>query len=206
MGTSNVYRVQAVVDRPRNDKELLSFGQTVATKTTGNANFTPPPPALADLIAALPIFAAAIATAATEKGTASSLASARQGVVDALDHLRDQGQGVAQKQAPDTGKATIESMGFRTKTVTLPTKPAFAAKYGSLSGSVLLAVIAVARDATYFWEYSTDQKTWTDCPSTMKAMTTVSGLTVATVYYFRFRAQTRKGMRDWSQPVSLLVR
>jgi hypothetical protein len=40
---------------------------------------------------------------------------------------------------------------------------------------------------------------------TMKAVTVISGLTPGQTYYFRFRALTRKGMRDWSQIVSLLV-
>jgi hypothetical protein len=35
--------------------------------------------------------------------------------------------------------------------------------------------------------------------------TTITGLTPATTYYFRFRALIRKGMTDWSQTISLLV-
>jgi hypothetical protein len=39
----------------------------------------------------------------------------------------------------------------------------------------------------------------------MKADTTVAGLTPGQVYSFRFRAQTRKGLGDYSQVVSLMV-
>jgi hypothetical protein len=40
----------------------------------------------------------------------------------------------------------------------------------------------------------------------MRTVTVISGLTPGQTYYFRFRALTRKGMRDWSQVVSLIVR
>jgi len=55
------------------------------------------------------------------------------------------------------------------------------------------------------WEYSLDQSTWTPVPNSMQCRTKVSGLTSACVYYFRFRAPTRRGLRDYSQVVSLLV-
>jgi spore coat protein U-like protein len=63
----------------------------------------------------------------------------------------------------------------------------------------------VARSAVYLWDYSLDLKTWTSVPQTMKASTTIAGLTMGQVYYFRFHAQTRKGVGNYSQVVSLLV-
>ncbi len=39
----------------------------------------------------------------------------------------------------------------------------------------------------------------------MKARLVLSGLTPGQLYYFRFRAQTRKGPVDYSQIVSLMV-
>jgi hypothetical protein len=65
---------------------------------------------------------------------------------------------------------------------------------------------AVARTASYTWEYSTDQKTWTPVPPTMQAKTGLSGLTAGTTYYFRMQALTRTGTQNWSQVVSLLVK
>jgi hypothetical protein len=53
---------------------------------------------------------------------------------------------------------------------------------------------------------STDQKTWVACPQVFKAKMVISGLTVGTTYYFRFQAQTRKGLQDWSTVVSFVVR
>jgi hypothetical protein len=70
---------------------------------------------------------------------------------------------------------------------------------------VALAAKTVAPVATYYWEHSPDQETWISVPETIKASTTVDGLSWAKVSYFRFRALTRAGKGDYSQVVSLLV-
>jgi hypothetical protein len=192
------------VDRPNTDAGLLTFGQTVLQKATASLN--PAPASVAALGAALPPFATALENAKAMRGTKDTLTTARQAVVDALNQLKADVQTVARKQPPDVGKETIASVGFRVKKVATRTKLPFAVDYGGLMGTALLVALAVARDATYFWEMSSDQKVWVDLPSTMKAKTTATGLTPATVYYFRFRAQTRKAMGDWSTVVSYIAR
>ena len=78
---------------------------------------------------------------------------------------------------------------------------------GSVSGTVTLTAKAAATKAAYNWQYSTDQKTWTSLPQTLKAKTAVSGLTSGTTYSFRSQALTPKeGTSDWGQVVSLLVK
>jgi len=52
---------------------------------------------------------------------------------------------------------------------------------------------------------SADGTTWTDLPSTLKAKTTVSGLTVDVRTYFRFRAITPSGTGSWTAAVSIVV-
>jgi hypothetical protein len=52
---------------------------------------------------------------------------------------------------------------------------------------------------------SLDQKVWSDLPATVKASTLVSGLTPATIYYFRFRTLRAAGLSDWSIVVSLIA-
>ena len=84
-------------------------------------------------------------------------------------------------------------------------KPPVRASYGPTSGSVWLKLLRLAPIATYFWEFSLDQKIWTSAPETMRARLLLTGLTPGQVYYFRFRAHTRKGPVDYSQVVSLLV-
>jgi hypothetical protein len=41
--------------------------------------------------------------------------------------------------------------------------------------------------------------------STLKARTTLSGLTPGAVVEFKYRAVTKSGATDWSQPVSLTL-
>jgi len=204
MGVIREYSVRAAVGRPRAGPPLLLFGQTVAQKVT--AGFNPPPPSLAELNAALPVYATALQNAKTQKGTANAVVEARQGVVTALDHVRNDIEAIAQKLPPDQGKSTIERAGLKAKKVAVRSKPALAATYAGVSGAVLLVALAVSKYAMYFWQVSTDQTHWTDCPSSnTKSKTVVVGLTPGTLYYFRFRAQTRKGMGDWSAPVSLIA-
>ena len=52
---------------------------------------------------------------------------------------------------------------------------------------------------------STDQKTWTNAPSTLQAKTDITGLTSTTVFYFRFRGVTKAGEGAYSQIVQILV-
>ena len=88
---------------------------------------------------------------------------------------------------------------------TLHDKAALGVKLGSVSGTVNLAAKAAATRAAYSWQYSTDQKTWTSVPPTLKAKTGIAGLTVGTLYYFRVQPLTKAGLEDWSQIVSLTV-
>jgi hypothetical protein len=83
----------------------------------------------------------------------------------------------------------------------------FAAKPGATSGSVHLVTDAAARRASYEWQYSTDAgKTWVSAPSTLQAKTVVAGLTPGVTVLFRYRAVTKSGEGDWSQPQSLIVK
>jgi hypothetical protein len=49
-------------------------------------------------------------------------------------------------------------------------------------------------------------KTWTPLPVTLQAKTTRTGLAVASIPQFRYRAVTKGGEGDWSQPVSVVVK
>jgi hypothetical protein len=58
----------------------------------------------------------------------------------------------------------------------------------------------------YFFEYSTDKQSWVPFAQIMKTTTRLSGLNVGTLYYFRVRAQTRKGLGDWVEAAPFLAR
>ena len=91
------------------------------------------------------------------------------------------------------------------RAVTLHPKAQLSVKQGSVSGSVKLMAKAVDHRASYEWQFSTDQKTWTNAPSTLQAKTDIAGLTAGTAYFFRFRGVTKAGEGNWSQVVTLLV-
>ena len=91
------------------------------------------------------------------------------------------------------------------KTVTPKPKQDLALKPGTISGAVNVVAKAGAARASYDWEWSTDQKTWTTLPSTLQAHTTIQGLVAGTTIYVRHRVVTKAGVGDWSQIVSTMV-
>jgi hypothetical protein len=188
-------------------KNVLTFAQNVASALTGNTHFPSPNPSLATFQADI----AALNTAET------AVLSRTKGAVEArdaklaivrtdLDNLKAYVQGVAAVALPTDADAIIESAGLTTRKVTLHDKAALAAKQGSVTGTVNLVAKAAAKRASYSWQYSTDQKTWTTVPQTLQAKAGVSGLTAGTQYFFRVQAVTDSGVGDWSQLVALIVK
>jgi hypothetical protein len=201
-------RAIAVLKMSHKVKSLITFAQSVATAMASNTTFPAPTPSLATFQADI----AALVTAETSvlartKGTADTR-NAKLAVVRAdLEALKTYVQSVVEASNPANAESIIGSAGLAIRKVTLHDKPALGIKQGSVSGTVALSSKAAARKAAYNWQYSTDQKTWTSLPQTLKARTGVSGLTAGTTYYFRSQALTPKGGEgDWGQVVSLLVK
>ena len=203
MGENLEPRIVVAVNAPKNDEMCVTFLQGVIAKSTNNANLPNAP--LGPLTAATAAYAGAVTAFSTQKGTKQARAKARRAALDALDHFADWCVGVAQQAPAGSAAAILESAGLRAKTIGKLVKQPFNVKQGPLSGTALLIALAVARDAFYFWEFSTDQKNWVDWPGDMHSSTIVTGLTAGTTYWFRFRARTRKQLTDWSPARSLLV-
>jgi hypothetical protein len=206
MGNTKTHQVKAVKKAPKADDKLLLFCETVVTKGTNNAHFMSPGTVFTDLAAANTAYGTAIQNMKTQKGTSEAKTSARTTVGQKLDAVIAYVNSVAQQFPPDQARAIIQSAGLQVKQVPVHNKQQLAAKYGGISGAVLLVALAAAKQAGYVFEYSTDQRTWVACPLVFKAKTVISGLTVGTTYYFRFQAQTRKGLQDRSTVVSFVVR
>ena len=188
-------------------KEVITFGQNVLTAMTNNPSFPNPNPPLAKFQADLSALSAAEGAAVNRAKGAVETRNAKFAVVRTdLENLKTYVQSVADTVSPSSAEALIETAGMTVRKVALHDKPVLAAKQGSFSGSVNLAAKAVAKSATYFWQYSADDKTWTSLPMTTKAKTGLSGLTSGTTYYFRFQTFSRAGLSDWSQVVSFLVK
>jgi hypothetical protein len=201
-------RAIAVLKMSPKVKSLITFAQSVATTMTDNSTFPSPSPTLttfqADIAALVTAETAALARA---KGAADTRNSKLAVVRADLASLRNYVQNVVDASNPANSESIIGSAGMAVRKVTLHDKPALAVKQGSVSGTVTLSAKAAAKKAAYNWQYSTDQKTWTSLPQTLKAKTGVSGLTSGTIYYFRSQALTPKGGEgDWGQIVALLVK
>ncbi len=188
-------------------KNVITFAQSVVTSLTNNAHFPAPVPSLATLQADVAALNMAEAAVLSRTKGAVEVRNAKYAIVKAdLQNLRTYVQGVANVAAPADAESIIASSGMALRKVTLHDKPALAAKQGSVTGTVNLAAKAPAKRASYIWQYSTDQKTWTNVPPTIKSKAGVSGLTAGTQYFFRFQSVTVTGVSDWSQTVVLLVK
>jgi hypothetical protein len=199
---------EAVLLIPKGHDASLGYARGVVASIKGSPYFNPPPPELATLEADADAYD--VANAAAHNGGRLERAerkAARKKVVKDLRHLRDRVQGVAEAQGMPADAATvITSAGMRVKKVTKYNKPPVSVRDGAVSGSVVLDALRVAKIAMYYWQLSENQQEWHDIPETMKAKLVVTGLTPGKVYYFRFRAMTRKGPVDFSQVVSRMVR
>ena len=200
-----VRHISAVLKLPRRASSIGAFAQAIIAAMTGNSNFPTPTPALATLEADLSAFNAAEgAVLARTKGAAEER-NAKLAILRAdLLHLMDYIQGRADAD-PSNADSIIHSAGMNVRNVTLHAKTELSATHGSVTGSAKLVAKAVARRASYEWQYSIDQKTWSEAPSTLQAKTVIDGLNAGTAYFFRFRSVTKVGEGGWSQIVSLLV-
>jgi hypothetical protein len=136
-------------------------------------------------------------------------AAARNQKLAALVALLQQLRGYVQSVVdadPDRGPAIIQSPAMNVRRVGVRPKRVFAAKRGTVSGSVVLVTRAAARRASYEWEISVDAaETWRGLPATLQSETRVTGLQAGARYSFRYRAVTKRGLGDWSEAVSLVV-
>jgi hypothetical protein len=200
------HRAIAVLKLSTHVKELVAQGKVIVAAMTGNPLFPSPTPTLALVTTHLDDLDAAEVVAQTKaKGTAEARDAKVAVVHSDLEHIKNYVQGVADAN-PATAEATIQSAGLSVKKPSTHTKSDLEAHAGSVSGSAHLVAKSAGGRASYEWQSSTDQKTWVNQPVTLQAKADVSGLTPATLYYFRVRPVTKAGEGDWSQVVSLVVR
>jgi hypothetical protein len=192
---------------PRPNKSLVTFARAVHEHLTDNPKLPSPTPTLTLFAADINALDEAETTALTRaRGAATARDAKRKKLKEDLAHLRDYVQSVVEAQANSRDAATLIESAFMS--VRKPGKRSRAelrARNTGVSGTVVLDAKAVAPVATYYWQYSPDQQTWTSAPDTMKVSRVISGLTSAKTYYFRFRALTKAGEIGFSQVVSLLV-
>jgi hypothetical protein len=200
------HRSVVVLKLPRPVPALVTLAQAIVQAMTGNASFPTPEPALATVTAAVTsLESAEVASKARTKGATAVRDDQRTALVTLLDQLKAYVQKIADANV-ETAAAIIESAGMAVRKTPVRSKRVFAVKQASVSGAAVLTVPRAAARASYEWEYGIDGKTWQLATATLKAKTTIAGLTPATMYYFRYCAVTKAGVSDWSQVVSLVVR
>jgi hypothetical protein len=207
MSKPTTHAYVAVLKLPLSVAELVKIGQSVVAAVAGNAFFPQPNPPIAQITAAInALDTAQTATKSRAPGTVATRDAARTTLLVGLRTLK----AYVQQQAdanPEQSEAIITSARMATKRKANVTKIAFAAKPGDVSGSVHLVAKSAATRASYEWEWSGDGgKTWNAAPPTLQAKTTITGLPASTSCQFRYRAVTKAGATDWSQPIVLIVR
>jgi hypothetical protein len=197
-----------VLKVPRTSLGLIMFARKVHNAFVNNPTFPNPTPALSVVETHIDELEDAESNAVSRTKGAVALRDAKQKrVQEDLAMLRAYVQSVVSEgMTPAEAAAAIESAYMSVRKAYSRSVPEVSVKSADVSGKVLLAAKAVAPKAVYVWEYSVDQSKWTRLPETMTSRTELSGLTPACLYYFRFRALTRAGWRDYSHVVSLVVR
>jgi hypothetical protein len=202
-----IKRSLASLKLPRPVPALIALAKTIVQSMTGNASFPSPDPTLAAVTAAITeLETAETAAKARTHGAVAVRNDKRAALVTLLEQLKANIQKTADANVENAG-AIIQSAGINVRKAPVHAKRVFAAKPGAVSGSVKVVAVTAARRASYEWQYSVDAgKTWSPAPSTLQAHTTIPGLTPGASVSFRYRAVTKTGEGDWSQPQSLIVK
>ena len=200
-----VHRTTAVLKIPTRKSGVGAFATSVINAMTGNAAFPNPTPSLATVAADLAAYEAAEAQVVTRVKGAAVARNAKYMVLHTdLEHLMGSVQQAADANSANA-QSIIESAGFAIRKTASKPKSEIKIVPGGVPGSVKLMAKAVAPRASYEWQYSTDQKTWINAPTSLQAKTAITGLTSGTTYYFRFRGVTKAGEGAYSQVVQVLL-
>jgi hypothetical protein len=204
--TKSIRRATVTLMLPKAAPALIVYAQGIVTRMTGNPSFPSPTPPLARVTAAIDDLRAAETAALSRiKGAAAARNEKRTALVALLQQLRSYIQATADAGATN-GASIIQSAGVAVRKTATRGARTFTARPGPISGTATVVAVSAARRASYEWQYSTDGgKTWIAAPSTLQAKTRITGLAQGSTVEFKYRAVTRTGEGDWSQPVSLMV-
>jgi hypothetical protein len=149
------------------------------------------------------------------KSRAKGLASARDAERDALWtamlSLQTNVQTLADKLPAGQAIALIESAGLLVAGVGKHAKALIAATMTTTSGLVRIVANAklltdgTKKRVTFNWQWSLDQKTWNNMPSTPHAETELASCTPMTMYWFRVSVTISKKTGAWSTPTDCVV-
>jgi len=186
---------------------LISIAKAIVQALSGNASFPNPTPTLAVVTAGITDLENAESAALSRvKGAVAARNDKRKVLVSLLQELKAYVQKVADADQ-EHGAALIQSAGMNVRKAPVRKPRVFTITQGIVSGAVHVVAPSAGRRAAYDWEWSSDGgKTWQLAPSTMQAKTSLTGLTAGATLMFRYRAVTKTGEADWSQPISFMVK
>jgi hypothetical protein len=186
--------------------QLLIIGQSILKSMTGNAHFPSPTPSLKAIAAAIKDLSdAQVAVVARALGAVPDRQEKRRVLVALLQQLKAYVQAVADANL-ESSAAIIVSAGMSVRKRPAFASRVFSARRGVVEGSVKLLAPRAAVRASYEWSYSTDGgKTWVNLPVTLQAKTVVTGLVPGSTVHFRYRATTKSGGGNWSEPFVFIV-
>ena len=187
---------------------LIGFVRAIIQALTGNAAFPSPTPTLAVLSGAVNDLEIAQTAALTRaKGAVEVRNEKHAALLTLLADLRAYVQTVANAAPPEHSAAIVQSAGMNVRKTPVRKPRVFAAIQGSVSGAVKLVAPFAGSRAAYDWQWSSDGgKTWQLAPSTVQARTGMIGLTPGSTVLFRYRAVTKAGESDWSEPTTFIVK
>ena len=204
---NSVHHAVAILKLPIKVPALILYTQTIVKGMTGNPAFPNAAPLLAQITAAITALGTAEAATLTRvKGAVATRNAARAALLALLQQLKATVQTAADADT-DNAPSIIESAGIAVRKTPVRPPRVFDATQGATSGSAKLVTASAGHRASYEWESSTDGgKTWVTAPPSLQAKTVITGLPAGSTVQFRYRAVTKTGAADWSQPVSLLVK
>jgi hypothetical protein len=207
MRAVKISRSIAVINLGKSVPLVLAQAKAIVAEIAANPSiFITPNPPLAVLNSQIAALEAAHTAALSRVSGAVEIRNVKlQDLTQSLHTTRTYVEGIANAD-PSNAPATIKAAGLLVKKARAHTKQELAVKQGAIPGTVTILAKSAGTRATYSWQWSLDDKAWTDLPQTLKARTSMVNLAVGVTHYFRFRVLDKAGLGEWSDAVSLMVK
>ena len=210
---TKIKRVVATLKFPKTVPAFIIYVRAIILKLTGNPNIPLPYPAGASTIAvcttnvnSLDTLEAAVLTHVS--GSVASRDAAYELSKKDMRSVRAMVQQLADNNLPNA-TIIIESAGLAVKTTGVRKSIVFDVKNTLVSGTVKLIASGIAKSrGSHQWFYTTDLVGFTNkiaVPVTVKAKTTIVGLTPITKYAFFHTAVIPSGINVEEGPIFLTV-
>jgi len=187
--------------------EKIAFYRTVITDLTDNDTFPSPDASLTDAKAAVDALENSSIAAKDGSRTAISIMHDNESKADAI--FRTLASYVDRKADGDETKILSSGFHISKQPVTIQ-KAALTAYDGVNSGCVKLVAKAVDKAGAYIWQMAKDtlpeiENQWINLGNSTQSNFEISGLIVASKYYFRVAAITPDGTSDFCATIMKVV-